>query len=52
MRNALVGTLVLALISCSKETDSSKKDVPPPGGESRVVVLKVDGMQRGEGGKT
>jgi len=37
-----------AASSCSKEPPSP----PVPGAGLKVVVLKVDGMQRGEGGKT
>lgn len=40
--------------SCSRQSDVPAKpgDESHKSGVDRAVVLKVDGMQRGEGGKT
>lgn len=54
-RLALFLGLAVLVTSCSKEAPPPNRKAGTPSGEpsaSPVVVLKVDGMLRGEGGKT
>jgi hypothetical protein len=54
-RLRLVMSLALLVASCSKEAPPPSPSAGAPSGDpsiARVVVLKIEGMQRGEGGKT
>jgi len=51
-RLAFFASLAVLVTSCSKGEESAPKSKPTASDASHKVVLKVDGMQRGEGGKT
>jgi hypothetical protein len=49
MRRLVAAVMTCALAACSKPSEPMPDTVKPG---SSMLLIKVDGMQRGEGGKT